>query len=67
MTMMSELLYELKRGFQNYDPWILETTFTTHNGGQRANHSAIIHPSKRIDTNRGLNNAAASHRGNNLP
>ena len=67
MTMMSELLYELERGFQNYDPWILETTFTTQNGGQCANHSAIINPSKQIDANRGLNNATALHRGNNLP
>ena len=64
--MMSELLYELER-FQNYDSWIPKIPFATHNGGQRANHFAIIHPSKRIDTNRGLNNASIIHRGNNLP
>ena len=35
--------------FWTHDIWILETHFVTHNGGQRANNSAMIHPFKRID------------------
>ena len=47
-------------GVRIHDLWISETPLATHSGSQRANHSAMTHPSKRIGTS-----WTVSHTGHN--